>query len=114
MQLSTHPFARMKTVRFLLSGYPQLVHHLTRYYDFRSYIPVMSCWVVFREIIGEVSSSWSPVYAEHLLIFFTSHPIEAHVPRLASLALHVIVTYTSRSGVVSLDGRLPSRMARLN
>ena len=70
--------------------------------------------MVFCEIIGEVSGSWSPIYAEHLLRFFTSHPIKAHVPRLASLALHVIVTYTMRSGVVSLDGRLPLRMAHLN
>ena len=69
---------------------------------------------MFREIIGEVSSSWSPVYVEHFLRFFTSHPIKAYVPRLASLALHGIVTNTMRSGVVSLDGRLPMRMGHLN
>ena len=57
--------------------------------------------MVFREIIGEVSGSWLAVYAEHFLRFFTSHPIKAHVPRLASLALHVIVTHTMRSGVCS-------------
>ena len=69
--------------------------------------------MVFGEIIGEVSGSWSPVYAEHFLRFFTSHPIKAHVPRLSSLALHVVVTYTMRSGVVSLDGRLSLRTAYL-
>ena len=69
---------------------------------------------MFREIIGEVSSSWSPVYAEHFLRFFTSYPVKAHVPRLASLALHVIVTYIMHSGVVSLDGRLPLWMSHLN
>ena len=70
--------------------------------------------MVFREIIGEVSGSWSPVYAEHFLRFFTSHPTKAHVPRIASIALHVIVTYTMRSGVVSLGGRLSFWMAHLN
>ena len=70
--------------------------------------------MVFREMIGEFSGSWSPVYAEHFLRFFTSHPIKAHVPRLASLALHVIVAYTMRSGVVSLDICLSLRMAHLN
>ena len=70
--------------------------------------------MVFREIIGEVSSSWAPVYSEHFLRFFTSHTIKAHAPRLAFLALHIIVTYTMRSEVASLDGRLPLRMAHLN
>ena len=69
---------------------------------------------MFCEITGAVSGSWLPVYAEHFLRFFTSHPIKAHVPRLASLTVHVIVTYTMRSGVVSLDGRLSLRMAHLN
>ena len=61
-----------------------------------------------------ISDNVPPVYAEHLLRFFTSHPIKVHVPRLASFALHGIVTYTMRSGVVRLDGCLPLRMAHLN
>ena len=52
--------------------------------------------MVFREIIGEVSGSWAPIYATHLLGFLASHAEEAHVPRLASLALHVLVTDTVR------------------
>ena len=43
-------------------------------------------------VVRQVSSSWAPVHAEHLLGFLASHPKEAHVPRLASLALHVFVT----------------------
>ena len=46
---------------------------------------------MFGEIIGEVSCSGSPKNVEHFLRFVASHPIEAHVPRLASLALHVII-----------------------
>ena len=74
----------------------------------------MSSRVIFFEIISEVSGSGSPIDAEHFLRFFASHPIKAHVPRLASLALHVIITYTMGSGVVRLDERLPLRMAHLN
>ena len=47
--------------------------------------------MMFREIISEVSGSGSPKDTEHFLRFFASHPIKAHVPRLASLALHVII-----------------------
>ena len=60
--------------------------------------------MVFREVIGEVGGSWALVYAKHLLGFLASYPEEAHVPRLASLAQHVFVTYTVRGGVVRLDG----------
>ena len=70
--------------------------------------------MVFREIIGKVSGSWAPVYAKHFLRFLASHPEEAHVPRLASLALHVLVIDTVRCGVIRLDGCLPLQMAHLN
>ena len=69
---------------------------------------------MFGEIVSEVSGSGSPKDTEIVLRFFASHPIEAHVPRLASLALHVIITYTMRSGVVRLGGYLALRMAHMN
>ena len=70
--------------------------------------------MMFCEIISEVSGSGSPKDTEYFVRFFASHPIEAHVPRLASLALHIIITYTIGSGVVRLDGRLPLRMTHLS
>ena len=70
--------------------------------------------MVLGLVVCQVSSSWAPVHAEHILGFLASHPEEAHVPRLASLALHVFVTYTVRSGVIGSDGCLALRMAHLN
>ena len=70
--------------------------------------------MVLGEVVCQVSSSWAPVHAEHLLGLLASHPKEAHVPKLASPALHVFVTYTVRSVVVGLDGYLALRMADLN
>ena len=69
---------------------------------------------MFCEIIGEVSSSWSPVYTEHFLRFFTSHPIKAHVSRLASLALHVVVEHTVGYGIIGLKGYLALGVTHLD
>ena len=104
----------MKTVRFFLEGLPQLVRQLTLSEEFWSYVPVVSSWVVLGEVVCQVSSSWAPGHAQHLLRFLASHPKEAHVPRVVSVALHVIVTYTMHSGGVRLDGCLALRMAHLN
>ena len=54
----------------------------------------MCSWVVLGLVVRQVSSSWAPVHAEHLLVFLASHPKEAHVPRLDLLVLHVFVTCT--------------------
>ena len=69
---------------------------------------------MFCEIISEVSGSGLPKDTEDFSSFFASHPIEAHVPRLTSFALHVLVADTVRCGVVCLDGCLPLRMANLD
>ena len=70
--------------------------------------------MVLGQVVGQVGGTWAPVHAEHLLQFLTSHPEEAHVPILASLALHVFVTYTVLIGVVGLDGCLTLMMAHLD
>ena len=70
--------------------------------------------MVLGLVVAKISCTWAPVHAEHLLGFSTSETEKAHVPRLASLSLRVFVTYTVRSGVVSLDGCLALRMAHLN
>ena len=74
----------------------------------------MSSWVVLGLVVRQVSSSWVPVQAEHLQGFFTSGPEEAHVPRLASLALHVFVAHTVGCGVVGLDGCFSLKVAHLD
>ena len=70
--------------------------------------------MVFRELVGQVGSTGTPVDTEHLLRFLASHPKEAHVPRLASFALHVLVAYTFRCRVVRLDGCLILWVTHLN
>ena len=66
------------------------------------------------EVVGQVGGAGAPVDAEHLLRFLASHPKEAHVPRLASFALHVLVADAVRCGVVCLERCLSLRMAHLN
>ena len=51
---------------------------------------------------------------EHLLGFSASHSEKVNVPRLDSLALHVVVDNTVGYGVVSLDGCLAQRVAHLD
>ena len=70
--------------------------------------------MVLGLVVAKVSCTWAPVHAEHLLGFSTSETEKAHVPRLASLALHVIVANTVRCGVVSLDVCLALRVAHLD
>ena len=69
---------------------------------------------MFREVVGQVGGTGAPVNTEHLLRFLASHPKEAHVPRLSSFALYVLVADAVRCGVVCLDGCLSLRMAQLN
>ena len=70
--------------------------------------------MVFREVVGQVGGTGTPVDTEHLLRFLASYPKEAHVPILASFALHVLVADTVHCRVVCLDGCLSLRMAHLD
>ena len=70
--------------------------------------------MIFCEVVGQVGGTGTPVDTEHLLRFLASHPKEAHVPRLASFAQHILVADTVRCGVVCLDGCLSLRMTRLD
>ena len=69
---------------------------------------------MLREVVSQVGSAGAPIDTEHLLRFLASYPKEAHVPRLASFALHVVVADAVRCGVVYLDGCLSLRMAHLD
>ena len=51
---------------------------------------------MFCELVGQVGGPGTPVDTEMFLRFFAPHPKEAHVPRLASFALHVLVAYAFR------------------
>ena len=69
---------------------------------------------MLREVVGQVGSTGAPVNTENLLRFLASHPKEAHVPRLASFALHVAVADTVCCRVVCLDGCLSLRMTHID
>ena len=74
---------------------------------------MVSRWVMFGEVVGEVVSTAAPVYQKLALFDAVPNLEEMHIHRLGSALFHSIICDSRGAGVVGLDGGCRLGMAHV-